>query len=165
MKLCWATLTSFNKDNRVNIFVKKQSTMKFSVVYIFWEYAKKNFELNLVLLVVLVLESKCFYERRLLLLTSSLTLKVMVFFTGDSHLRKVDREIYSTWKCPNVRISTLLFDSLPYLKRYFFSPNVPCCKENLQPGSVKLVEMLIWTTWVNDSMWHCISNISIGYVG
>ena len=42
------------------------------------------------------------------------------FFTGDSHLRKVDREIYSTWKCPNVRISTLLFDSLPYLKRYIF---------------------------------------------
>ena len=120
MKLCWTTLTSFNKDNRVNIFVKKQSTMKFSVVYIFWEYAKKNFELNLVLLVVLVLESKCFYERRLLLLTSSLTLKVMVFFTGDSLLRKVDREIYSTWKCPNVRISTLLFDSLPYLKRYIF---------------------------------------------
>ena len=79
MKLCWATLTSFNKDNRVNIIVKKQNTMKFSVVYIFWEYAKKNFELNIVLLVVLVLESKCFYERRLLLLTSSLTLKVMVF--------------------------------------------------------------------------------------
>ena len=42
MKLCWATLTSFNKDNRVNIFVKKQSTMKFSLVYIFWEYAKKK---------------------------------------------------------------------------------------------------------------------------
>ena len=42
MKLCWATLTSFDKDNRVNIFVKKQSTKKFSVVYIFWEYAKKT---------------------------------------------------------------------------------------------------------------------------
>ena len=34
-------LTSFNRNNRVNYSSEKNSKIKFSEVYIFWEYAKK----------------------------------------------------------------------------------------------------------------------------
>ena len=49
-------LTSSNKDNRANFFGEK-STMKHSGVSNFLQFAK-NFKSNLVLVVVLVFESK-----------------------------------------------------------------------------------------------------------
>ena len=49
-------LSSFSKDNSAN-FWWKRSEMKLSGVSIFWEYAK-NFKSNLILIVILILESK-----------------------------------------------------------------------------------------------------------
>ena len=53
-------LSSFSKDNSAN-FWWKRSAMKLSGVSIFWEYAK-NFKSNLILIVILVLESKGLYN-------------------------------------------------------------------------------------------------------
>ena len=57
------SLTSFNQDNSANFFGEEDAQWSYPGCPLF-ENTRKNFKLNLVLAVVLVLKSKALYKKR-----------------------------------------------------------------------------------------------------